>query len=53
MSPPAALDPQSINQQLLQMYQGRMQMQPQLRQPAGPPPTPASPASPQAAYLGH
>jgi len=44
MSPPAAMDPQSVNQQLLQMYQQRNQMMQQQRQTI-PPPAPANPAN--------
>ncbi len=45
MSPPASLDSQSINQQLLQMYQQRTQITQQQRQSV-PPSTPSSPGNP-------
>lgn len=44
MNPPTALDQQSINQQLRQMYQGRMQMT-QQDHPSVPPPAPANPGN--------
>lgn len=47
LSPPQTLSPQTINQQLLQMYQQRMQMI-QQDHPATPPP--AAPANPASKY---